>query len=149
MVVSILFSAFLALIADAGPLRHVPQADPQGPSRKEGLRRLVQPQVRQPDAGYSKTVGRHGETLGPDHGRLPRAARRPRLPVRNLPSAFVPNEDQGFLIVDVQGPPEASANRTIDVDRKDRSHFQGRGSGRRTSSPSRASASRAAAPMPH
>ncbi|TCL75753.1 efflux RND transporter permease subunit [Rhizobium sp. BK251] len=31
----------------------------------------------------------------------------------NLPSAFVPNEDQGFLIVDIQGPPEASANRTL------------------------------------
>ncbi|MCB5201855.1 multidrug efflux RND transporter permease subunit [Neorhizobium sp. T786] len=31
----------------------------------------------------------------------------------NLPSSFVPNEDQGFLIVDIQGPPEASANRTL------------------------------------
>lgn len=31
----------------------------------------------------------------------------------NLPSAFVPDEDQGFLIVDIQGPPEASANRTL------------------------------------
>lgn len=32
-----------------------------------------------------------------------------------LPSAFLPNEDQGYLIVDVQAPPEASANRTLDV----------------------------------
>ncbi|MBB5662650.1 hydrophobe/amphiphile efflux-1 (HAE1) family protein [Rhizobium leguminosarum] len=31
----------------------------------------------------------------------------------NLPSSFVPDEDQGFLIVDVQGPPEASRNRTV------------------------------------
>ena len=30
----------------------------------------------------------------------------------NLPSAFVPAEDQGTLLVDIQGPPEASANRT-------------------------------------
>ena len=32
-----------------------------------------------------------------------------------LPTAFIPNEDQGYLIVDMQAPPEASANRTIDV----------------------------------
>lgn len=32
-----------------------------------------------------------------------------------LPSAFLPNEDQGFLIVDMQAPPEASSNRTLDV----------------------------------
>ncbi len=30
-----------------------------------------------------------------------------------LPAGFVPQEDQGFLIVDLQGPPEASANRTL------------------------------------
>jgi multidrug efflux pump len=32
-----------------------------------------------------------------------------------LPSAFLPNEDQGFLLVDVQAPAEASANRTLEV----------------------------------
>ena len=31
----------------------------------------------------------------------------------NLPSSFVPAEDQGNLLVDIQGPPEASANRTL------------------------------------
>ena len=30
----------------------------------------------------------------------------------SLPTAFLPNEDQGILIVDLQGPPEASASRT-------------------------------------
>lgn len=29
-----------------------------------------------------------------------------------LPTSFLPNEDQGFLIVDIQGPPESSSNRT-------------------------------------
>src|SRR5690606_1339505 len=29
-----------------------------------------------------------------------------------LPSGFVPNEDQGFVIVGIQGPPEASSDRT-------------------------------------
>ncbi len=30
-----------------------------------------------------------------------------------LPGAFVPNEDQGYIIVSIQGPAEASANRTL------------------------------------
>ncbi|WP_127092077.1 efflux RND transporter permease subunit [Aquabacter cavernae] len=32
-----------------------------------------------------------------------------------LPSSFLPNEDQGFVLVNVQAPSEASANRTFDV----------------------------------
>lgn len=35
-----------------------------------------------------------------------------------LPSAFLPNEDQGFLIVDLQTPPEASAARTLEAIRQ-------------------------------
>lgn len=33
----------------------------------------------------------------------------------HLPSSFLPNEDQGFLIVDMQAPAEASANRALSV----------------------------------
>ncbi|WNG24720.1 multidrug efflux RND transporter permease subunit [Cystobacter fuscus] len=32
-----------------------------------------------------------------------------------LPSSFIPGEDQGFIILGVQAPPEATANRTLDV----------------------------------
>ena len=32
-----------------------------------------------------------------------------------LPTSFLPNEDQGFLLVDMQAPGEASANRTLKV----------------------------------
>ncbi|MCL8000266.1 multidrug efflux RND transporter permease subunit [Brucella sp. 21LCYQ03] len=32
-----------------------------------------------------------------------------------LPSSFLPNEDQGFVIVDMQAPAEASANRAMNV----------------------------------
>ncbi|WP_340109794.1 multidrug efflux RND transporter permease subunit [Pikeienuella sp. HZG-20] len=35
-----------------------------------------------------------------------------------LPSAFLPNEDQGFLLVDVQAPPEASQTRMLEVMKK-------------------------------
>ncbi|MGX1100752.1 multidrug efflux RND transporter permease subunit [Amorphus sp. MBR-141] len=42
-----------------------------------------------------------------------------------LPTAFLPNEDQGFLIVDMQAPPDASANRTLDVIRQVEAIMQG------------------------
>ena len=32
-----------------------------------------------------------------------------------LPTSFVPNEDQGFILVDMQTPPTASANRTAEA----------------------------------
>ncbi len=32
-----------------------------------------------------------------------------------LPSAFLPNEDQGYIIVSMQGPPEATSNRMMEV----------------------------------
>ncbi len=42
----------------------------------------------------------------------------------NLPSSFVPNEDQGYLIVDMQAPPEASSNRTMAVIEKAEAIFK-------------------------
>ncbi|MET0404710.1 MAG: efflux RND transporter permease subunit [Cystobacter sp.] len=32
-----------------------------------------------------------------------------------LPSSFIPSEDQGFIILGIQGPPEATVNRTLEV----------------------------------
>jgi multidrug efflux pump len=32
-----------------------------------------------------------------------------------LPSSFLPNEDQGYILVNIQGPPEASGNRTLAI----------------------------------
>src|SRR5690606_22400647 len=32
-----------------------------------------------------------------------------------LPSSFLPNEDQGFVLVDIQGPPESSSSRTAEI----------------------------------
>jgi multidrug efflux pump len=42
-----------------------------------------------------------------------------------LPSSFLPNEDQGFIIVNVQGPTEATANRTDSVIRQIEGIFSG------------------------
>ncbi len=40
-----------------------------------------------------------------------------------MPSSFLPVEDQGYLIVDVQTPPESASDRTLDVARQIEAHF--------------------------
>ena len=40
-----------------------------------------------------------------------------------LPSSFLPTEDQGYVIVDAQTPPESSTQRTLDVVKKIEGHF--------------------------
>lgn len=41
-----------------------------------------------------------------------------------LPSSFIPNEDQGFVIVDLQTPPSASGNRTLAAITQAEAYFQ-------------------------
>ncbi|WP_151639383.1 efflux RND transporter permease subunit [Noviherbaspirillum aerium] len=40
-----------------------------------------------------------------------------------LPSSFLPNEDQGYILTNIQLPPGASANRTQDVVKQVEGHF--------------------------
>ncbi|OHV77095.1 efflux RND transporter permease subunit [Rhizobium sp. LCM 4573] len=114
MVASILFSAFLALSLTPAlcatflkPIKH-------GHHEKKGIGGWFNRSFDRLTSGYSKSVT----------GMARRAGRMMVVYLAlviglgylfvNLPSAFVPDEDQGFLIVDIQGPPEASANRTIE-----------------------------------
>jgi multidrug efflux pump len=113
MVVSILFSAFLALSLTPALCATFLKPIPKGHQHKKGLGGWFNRKFDSLTSGYSKTVT----------GMAKRSGRMMVVYLAlvvglgylfvNLPSAFVPNEDQGFLIVDVQGPPEASANRTI------------------------------------
>jgi multidrug efflux pump len=112
MVVSILFSAFLALSLTPAlcatflkPIKH-------GHHEKRSLGGWFNRKFDRLTAGYSTVVT----------GMARRAGRMMVVYLAlavglgylfiSLPTAFVPNEDQGFLIVDIQAPPEASANRT-------------------------------------
>ena len=114
MVASILFSAFLALSLTPAlcatflkPIKH-------GHHEKKGIGGWFNRSFDRLTSGYSKSVT----------GMARRAGRMMVVYLAlviglgylfvNLPSPFVPDEDQGFLIVDIQGPPEASANRTIE-----------------------------------
>ncbi|MEE7493364.1 efflux RND transporter permease subunit [Methylobacterium oryzae] len=47
------------------------------------------------------------------------------LGLQRLPSSFLPIEDQGYAIVDLQTPPESSMDRTLDAVKRIEKHFAG------------------------
>ncbi|MFH0302858.1 multidrug efflux RND transporter permease subunit [Bradyrhizobium sp. 31Argb] len=113
MVVSILFSAFLALSLTPAlcatflrPIKH-------GHHGKKGIGGWFNRKFEALTDRYTGAAG----------GIVRRAGRMMVIYLAlviglgyffvSLPTAFLPNEDQGFLVVDIQGPPEASANRTL------------------------------------
>lgn len=112
MVVSIAFSAFLALSLTPALCATFLKPIPQGHHEKKGLAGWFNRNFNGLTNGYVKTTS----------GMTKRAGRMMVIYFAllvglgylfiSLPSAFVPAEDQGNLLVDIQGPPEASANRT-------------------------------------
>lgn len=112
MVVSILFSAFLALSLTPALCATFLKPIKAGHHEKRGLGGWFNRKFDGLTQGYTKAAS----------GSARRAGRMMVIYLAlvaglgylfvSLPSAFVPDEDQGFLIVDIQGPPEASANRT-------------------------------------
>jgi multidrug efflux pump len=116
MVVSILFSGFLALSLTPALCATFLKPIPKGHhEEKRGFFGWFNRVFNRTSHGYSSTISK--------------VVRRPgRFMVIylalliglgwayvRLPTAFLPNEDQGYLIVDIQTPPEASANRTLEV----------------------------------
>lgn len=112
MVVSIAFSAFLALSLTPALCATFLKPIPQGHHEKKGLAGWFNRNFNGLTNGYVKTTS----------GMTKRAGRMMVIYFAllvglgylfiSLPSAFVPAEDQGNLLVDIQGPPEASTNRT-------------------------------------
>ncbi|NTJ43954.1 multidrug efflux RND transporter permease subunit [Agrobacterium larrymoorei] len=114
MVVSILFSAFLALSLTPALCATFLKPIKKGHHEKKGIGGWFNRKFDSLTHGYTKTTT----------GAARRAGRMMVVYLAliaglgylfvSLPSAFVPDEDQGYLIVDIQGPPEASANRTLE-----------------------------------
>ncbi|GIK95848.1 MAG: multidrug efflux RND transporter permease subunit [Alphaproteobacteria bacterium] len=115
MVVSILFSGFLALSLTPALCATFLKPMAPGHHQKRGFFGWF-------NRGFQKTSGRYGSAVG----WIGRRAGRFMIiylallaglgwAFMLLPSAFLPNEDQGFLLVDIQAPPEASDNRTVGV----------------------------------
>ena len=115
MVVAILFSAFLALSLTpalcASFLKPIPQGHGEGRSRR-GPFGLFNRGFAATTNGYAHAVRRMTGRSGLVMVVYAIIVGAMAYGFVNLPGSFVPNEDQGFIIVDLQTPPTASANRT-------------------------------------
>ena len=126
MVVSILFSGFLALsLTPALCASFLKPVEAGHSMEKRGVFGWFNRGFDKTARGYSSFVGR----LTRRAGRymiiyLALLAGLGYLWVQ-LPTAFIPNEDQGYLLVDMQAPAEASANRTLEVIKQVEAAFQG------------------------
>ncbi|MCV3765069.1 efflux RND transporter permease subunit [Rhizobium sp. TRM95796] len=113
MVVSILFSAFLALSLTPALCATFLKPIPQGHHEKKGLAGWFNRGFGRLTNGYGRgvtgIVGRAGRLM---IVYLAIVAGLGYLFIQ-LPGSFVPNEDQGFLIVNIEGPAESSNNRTV------------------------------------
>ncbi|MGU3576675.1 multidrug efflux RND transporter permease subunit [Brucellaceae bacterium C25G] len=112
MVVSILFSGFLALSLTPALCATFLKPIPKGHHEKKGFfgwfNRRFDAGTKRYANGVNWIVHRSGRFM------LIYVALVGGLAYlfMQLPSSFLPNEDQGFVLVDIQTPPEASTNRT-------------------------------------
>lgn len=113
MVVSILFSAFLALSLTPALCATFLKPIEKGHHHKTGLGGWFNRAFERMAAGYSGRVAGIVRKTGRMMGVYLALLVGLGYLFMQLPTAFVPDEDQGYLIVDIQGPPEASANRTL------------------------------------
>ncbi|QRM55952.1 efflux RND transporter permease subunit [Sinorhizobium sp. BG8] len=115
MVVSILFSGFLALSLTPALCATFLKPITRGHHEKRGFFGWF-------NRGFDKTAHSYSGVVG---GIVKRSGRLMVVYLAllaglgyaymQLPTSFLPNEDQGYLIVDMQAPSEASGTRTADV----------------------------------
>lgn len=115
MVVSILFSGFLALSLTPALCATFLKPIGHGHHQKRGFFGWFNRTFDRTANSYSNMVG----------GVVKRSGRMMVVYLAllvglgyayvQLPTSFLPNEDQGYLLVDMQAPAEASASRTADV----------------------------------
>jgi multidrug efflux pump len=126
MAVSILFSAFLALTLTPALCATLLKAvDPQHHTRRgcfgafnRGFERLTQ--------GYASRVGRLLGRAGRVMSVFAALAAILPLAFAQLPSSFLPEEDQGYFMTSIQLPADATAERTLDVLRTFERHVASR-----------------------
>src|SRR5690606_30553680 len=119
MVVSILFSGFLALSLTPALCASFLKPIPAGHHlEKRGFFGWFNRGFSKTTRGYSGLVGYVARRAGRFMVIYLALLAGLGWAYLRLPTAFLPNEDQGYLIVDMQTPPEASANRTLEVIRQ-------------------------------
>lgn len=115
MVASILFSGFLALSLTPALCATFLKPVAAGHHEKRGFFGWFNRGFERTTRGYSGMVGAVARRAGRFMIIYLALLAGLGWAYLRLPTAFIPNEDQGYLIVDMQAPPEASANRTMDV----------------------------------
>ena len=126
MAVSILFSAFLALTLT--PALCATLLQPVDPTHHEKrgffgwFNRKFEHMTRRYESGVGRLLARSGRVM------LVFAALTAILflAFRQLPSAFLPEEDQGYFMTTIQLPADATAERTLDVLRIYEAHVASR-----------------------
>jgi len=115
LAVSILFSGFLALTLTPALCATLIKPIPQGHHEKRGFFGWFNRRLGRMTDGYSslttRLVARSGRMMIVYAAILAVLA----LAYTRLPSAFLPVEDQGYLITDVQLAPGATLNRTLET----------------------------------
>src|SRR5690606_18886422 len=115
MVVSILFSGFLALSLTPALCASFLKPVKPGHRERKGPFGWFNRGFRRTSRGYGSLVGRIVRRAGRFMVIYLALLAGLAWAFLQLPSAFLPDEDQGFVLVDIQAPPEASANRPLDV----------------------------------
>jgi multidrug efflux pump len=115
MVVSILFSGFLALTLTPALCASFLKPVKHGHHERKGFFGWFNRGLAKTTTGYSAVVGGLAHRAGRFMVVYLALLAGLGWAFMQLPSSFLPNEDQGFIIVDIQTPAEASANRTSQV----------------------------------
>jgi len=115
MAVSILFSGFLALSLTPSLCASFLKPLATHPQEKRGPFGWFNRGFRATTRGYSGLVGWIVSRAGRFMVIYLALVAGLGWAYLQLPSAFLPDEDQGYLLVDMQGPPEASATRMLEV----------------------------------
>ena len=115
MVVSILFSGFLALSLTPALCASFLKPIVKGHHEKKGFFGWFNRGLNRTTTRYTSSVGwifkRTGRFMVINLALLVGLG----WSFMQLPTSFLPDEDQGFLIVDIQGPSEASSDRTAAI----------------------------------
>jgi multidrug efflux pump len=115
MVVSILFSGFLALSLTPALCASFLKPVAKGHQRKRGFFGWFNRGFDGTSRGYASSVGWIARRTGRFMVIYLALLAGLGWAFLQLPSSFLPDEDQGFLVVDMQAPAEASGNRTLAV----------------------------------
>ena len=125
MVVSILFSGFLALSLTPALCASFLKPIPAGHHDKRGFFGWFNRSFAKTTSSYTSSVNWMTRRAGRFMAIYLAILVGLGWIFLQLPSSFLPNEDQGFIIVDMQTPPGASSNRTRNAVEAVENYFAG------------------------